>query len=85
MIASASCSTRSTTRTARATSAPELFEAFTKDAKSHAAAEEQALYSTMMRKPETTEETRHSVHEHYAIEKSLNDIAATEPSTRTSG
>ena len=56
----------------------ELFEAFTKDAKSHAAAEEQALYSTMMRKPETTEETRHSVHEHYAIEKALNDIAATD-------
>ena len=58
-----------------------LFEAFTKDAKSHAAAEEQALYSTMMRKPETTEETRHSVHEHYAIEKALNDIAATDMSS----
>ena len=55
-----------------------LFEAFTKDAKSHAAAEEQALYSTMMRKPETTEETRHSVHEHYEIETMLNDIAATD-------
>jgi len=56
----------------------ELFIAFTKDAKSHAAAEEQALYSTMMRKPETTDETRHSVAEHHEIEVALNDLAATE-------
>ena len=56
----------------------ELFEAFTKDAKSHAAAEEQALYSTMLRKPETTDETRHSVAEHHEIEVALNDLAATE-------
>lgn len=55
-----------------------LFEAFTKDAKGHAAAEEQALYSTMMRKPETTSETRHSVAEHHEIEEALNDIAATD-------
>lgn len=55
----------------------ELFERFTKEAKSHAAAEEQALYSTMMRKPETTEETRHSVAEHKRIEEMLNDLAAT--------
>jgi len=57
----------------------ELFEAFTIDAKSHASAEEQALYSTMMRKPETTDETRHSVAEHHEIEVMLNDIAATDP------
>jgi hypothetical protein len=56
----------------------ELFESFTKDAKSHAAAEEQALYSTMLRKPETTSETRHSVAEHHEIEVALNDLAATE-------
>lgn len=55
----------------------ELFEAFTLDAKSHAATEEQALYSTMMRKPETTSETRHSVAEHHEIEVALNDLAAT--------
>lgn len=59
----------------------ELFEQFTLDAKSHAAAEEQALYSTMMRKPPTTDETRHSVAEHYEIEKALNDLAATEMSS----
>lgn len=54
-----------------------LFERLTKELKAHAAAEEQALYSTMMRKPETTEETRHSVAEHKEIEDLLNDLAAT--------
>jgi hypothetical protein len=58
-----------------------LFEAFNKDAKSHAAAEEQALYSTMMRKPPTTSEVRHSVAEHHEIEQALNDLAATEMSS----
>ncbi|RKF19334.1 hemerythrin domain-containing protein [Altericroceibacterium spongiae] len=58
-----------------------LFEQFTVDAKSHAAAEEQALYSTMMRKPPTTGETRHSVAEHHEIEEALNDIAATDMSS----
>src|SRR6478735_7119206 len=55
----------------------ELFERLTREIKSHAAAEEQALYSTMMRKPETTAETRHSVAEHKEIEELLNDLAAT--------
>jgi hypothetical protein len=55
----------------------ELFERLTREVKSHAAAEEQALYSTMMRKPETTEETRHSVAEHQEIQVLLNDLAAT--------
>lgn len=55
-----------------------LFERLTKELKSHAAAEEQALYSTMLRKPETTDETRHSVAEHKEIEDLLNDLAATD-------
>ena len=55
----------------------ELFERLTREVKSHAAAEEQALYSTMMRKPETTDETRHSVAEHQEIQELLNDLAAT--------
>ncbi|TIX52025.1 hemerythrin domain-containing protein [Alteraurantiacibacter aquimixticola] len=59
----------------------ELFERFTLEAKSHAAAEEQALYSTMMRKPPTTDETRHSVAEHHEIEEMLNDLAATDMSS----
>ena len=59
----------------------ELFTELTKELKSHAAAEEQALYATMLRKPETTDETRHSVAEHHEIDEMLNDLAATEMST----
>ena len=55
-----------------------LFEELTKELKGHAAAEEQALYSTMLRKPPTTDETRHSVAEHHEIEEALNDLAATD-------
>ncbi len=55
-----------------------LLVALTKELKGHAAAEEQALYSTMMRKPATTAETRHSVAEHHEIEEKLNDLAAAE-------
>lgn len=55
-----------------------LFETLTKELKGHAAAEEQALYSTMLRKPPTTSETRHSVAEHHEIEEALNDLAATD-------
>lgn len=61
--------------------APVLFTRLTKELKGHAAAEEQALYSTMMRKPQTTSETRHSVAEHHEIEEMLNDLAATDPSS----
>jgi hypothetical protein len=56
----------------------ELFEEFTLEVKGHAAAEEQALYSTMMRKPPATDEVRHSVAEHHEIEELLNDLAATD-------
>lgn len=58
-----------------------LFKALTLELKAHAAAEEQALYSTMMRKPQTTEETRHSVAEHHEIDEALNDLAATDRAT----
>ena len=56
----------------------ELFEEFTLEVKGHAAAEEQALYSTMMRKPPATDEVRHSVAVHHEIEELLNDLAATD-------
>ena len=59
----------------------EMFEEFTKEVKAHASAEEQALYSTMLRKPETTDETRHSVAEHHELEEALNDLAATDISS----
>ena len=58
-----------------------LFEQFTKEVKGHAAAEEQAVYSTMLRKPETTDETRHSVAEHHELDEALNDLAATDMSS----
>lgn len=58
-----------------------LFEELTKELKGHASAEEQALYSTMLRKPPTTDETRHSVAEHHEIEEALNDLAATDMSS----
>lgn len=54
-----------------------LFAELTRELKGHAAAEEQALYSTMLRKPQTTADTRHSVAEHHEIEEMLNDLAAT--------
>ncbi|QPC99790.1 hemerythrin domain-containing protein [Qipengyuania soli] len=57
-----------------------LFTELTKELKAHAAAEEQALYSTMLRKPPTTDDTRHSVAEHHEIEEALNDLAATDMS-----
>ena len=53
-----------------------LFEEFTFEAKGHAAAEEQALYSTVLRKPPLTSCGRHSVAEHHEIEEMLNDVAA---------
>ena len=56
----------------------QLFTELTNELKSHAAAEEQALYSTMLRKPPTTGETRHSVAEHHEIEEALNDLAASD-------
>jgi len=58
-----------------------LFEELTKELKGHASAEEQALYSTMLRKPPTADETRHSVAEHHEIEEALNDLAATDMSS----
>ena len=58
-----------------------LLEEFTLEVKSHASAEEQALYSTMLRKPPTTDETRHSVAEHHELEEMMNDLAATDMSS----
>lgn len=58
-----------------------LFEELTLELKAHAAAEEQALYSTVMRKPDLTDSARHSVAEHQEIEEALNDLAATDMAT----
>lgn len=53
-----------------------LFEELTKEIKGHAAAEEQALWSTVLRKPEVTEDGRHAVAEHHEMDELLNDLAA---------
>lgn len=59
----------------------ELFTELTKELKSHAAAEEQAVYSEMLADPEVSDETRHSVAEHHEIDEMLNDLAATDMSS----
>ncbi|MEE4200044.1 hemerythrin domain-containing protein [Erythrobacter sp.] len=56
----------------------ELFTQLTKELKSHAAAEEQAVYSEMLAEPDVSDETRHSVAEHHEIDEMLNDLAATD-------
>lgn len=56
--------------------APALFEELVYELKGHAAAEEQALWSTVLRNPETTEFARHAVAEHKDIDKMLDDLAA---------
>lgn len=53
-----------------------LFLEFTKEVKAHAAAEEQALWSTVLRDPETTEDARHAVAEHKEMDDMLADLAA---------
>ena len=53
-----------------------LFRELVREIKAHAAAEEQALWSTVMRDPETTEVARHAVGEHKEMDKLLADLAA---------
>lgn len=53
----------------------ELFKELTLALKNHAAAEEQALWSSVMRNPATTDEARHAVAEHKEIDDMLADLA----------
>jgi len=53
-----------------------LFLELTKEVKAHAAAEEQALWSSVLRDPKTTEDARHAVAEHKQIDDLLADLAA---------
>ncbi|MGN1055886.1 MAG: hemerythrin domain-containing protein [Comamonas sp.] len=53
-----------------------LFKELTLELKSHAAAEEQALWSSVLRNPDTTEDARHAVAEHKEIDDMLADLAA---------
>ncbi|WP_232496005.1 hemerythrin domain-containing protein [Novosphingobium kaempferiae] len=51
-----------------------LFEALRKELQAHAAAEEESLYATMLRRPELRDEARHSVSEHKEIDDFLGEL-----------
>ena len=53
-----------------------VFEELVREISAHAAAEEQALWSAVMRDPATTEVARHAVGEHKELDKMLADLAA---------
>ncbi len=53
-----------------------LFKELVKEVKGHAAAEEQALWSSVMRIPKTTEDARHAVGEHKELDKMFAELAA---------
>jgi hypothetical protein len=55
---------------------PRLFRELVHEIKSHAAAEEQALWSTVLRHPESTDAGRHAVAEHKKIDDQFADLAA---------
>lgn len=54
----------------------ELFRELVKEVKAHAAAEEQALWSTILRDPDTTAEARHAIAEHKELDEMLEDLVA---------
>lgn len=62
--------------TGKSTERKKLFKELTLELKSHAAAEEQALWSSVMRNPSTTDHARHAVAEHKEIDDMLADLAA---------
>lgn len=53
-----------------------LFTKFRIEVTAHAAAEEESLYATMLRKPDLREEAQHSVSEHKEIDDFLEELAA---------
>jgi len=53
-----------------------LFRELVHEIKGHAAAEEQALWSTVLRHPESTDAGRHAVAEHKKIDDQFADLAA---------
>jgi hypothetical protein len=59
-----------------------LFKEFCDEVQGHAAAEEQALWSTVLRKPETTPFGRHAVAEHHELDEMLEDLVARDMATK---
>jgi aminopeptidase N len=58
-----------------------LFEELVRELKAHAAAEEQALWSSVLRDPQTTDFARHAIAEHKEIDDMLADLAARDMSS----
>ena len=58
-----------------------LWEELKVELEAHASAEEQVFYSALMKKPEGTEESRHSVHEHQEMTKLITELDAMDQST----
>lgn len=56
-----------------------LFEQFRVEVSSHAAAEEQTLYATMLADPDLQDDARHSVSEHKEVEDYLTELYALDP------
>lgn len=52
----------------------ELFEAFRLEVESHAAAEEESLYATMLGNPELRDDARHSVSEHKEVDALIGEM-----------
>ncbi len=61
---------------ARSPERKRLFDEFVREVKGHAAAEDQALWSTVLRDPPTTEDARHAVAEHHEMDEIMADLAA---------
>jgi hemerythrin superfamily protein len=55
-----------------------LFEDFRLELQSHAAAEEESLYATMLANPELRDDARHSVSEHKEVDDLLGEMMALE-------
>ena len=58
-----------------------LFEAFRLELQSHAAAEEESLYATMLGKPELRDDARHSVSEHKEVDDLLGEMMGVDPTS----
>lgn len=61
---------------------PRLFDELVHEIKGHAAAEDQALWSSVLRNPDTTDDARHAVAEHKDMDKMLADLAARDVHTK---
>jgi len=59
----------------------ELWEKLKVELEAHASAEEQVFYSALMKKPDGTEEARHSVHEHQEMTKLITELDAMDQSS----